>query len=74
MVFFGELEPELAKLDRPGSSWSRDRVAWTSLQRHIKIIHHDIMSFANHNVVVDVPKDTEPVGSFKYVVVDYGNF
>ena len=24
-------EPELAKLERPGSSWSRDRVAWTSL-------------------------------------------
>ena len=35
-VFLGEPEPELAKLDRPGSSWSRDRVAWTSLfQRNL---------------------------------------
>ena len=45
-VFLGEPEPELAKLDRPGSSWSRDRVAWTSLP-----LHNAIREIVLQNVV-----------------------
>ena len=44
-----------------------------NLKRHSKTIHHGITSLANDNILVDVPNDTEPVGSVDYII-DHGNF